>query len=372
MLLLARQHILLLFYGMKINSAFLIMSVCALLAACGGTQQPADKPTGDTANVAKTGANFDKNYTGLLGADSILMKLQAKERIISGSYFIKGKADEVFLSGAMYATDSIRLEGLDGANQTTTQFLGTIIGTTFSGQWGNKPFNLTETTAEYVAANYVVIDTVKYKLATKEKKNKVAKCNAKVVYPLIENPNNKPALAKIIADVEKNFLPALKDCDGYEAYDGQTLDYENEAIGSIILNDGVILGVELAGYNTGGAHPNGWTNTYYYDVETGSRIKLVDMFQGPNLKKLATLTQDKLKKKFKVKTLSAAGFFDNTINLKGDENFYVNRKNDSLFTLYFNPYEIGPYVMGDVEVEFKYSEVLPMLSNRTAFSKIIK
>ncbi len=357
---------------MKFKFSF-YLPIILLFTACGGTEPPVSKNSDTKGESVKTPPSFNKVYLGILNTDSVLMQLEAKDRILSGSYFYKGKTELVVLSGSLSENDSVRLEGIDAANKQMMLFNGIIKVNTFSGEWKqDKPmgqFSFTESVLEFTPEKYAVMDTLEYKLIKAEKKERPLKCICKTQYPQLDNPDNKATIAKINSDIKKNFIPVLSDCNGYEPYDGQTDDYENEAIGEVIFNNGEILGVELAAYATGGAHPNHGITTYYYDVATGNAIKLIDLFQGVNLQKVKTLIVAQLKKQYRTNNLSSLGF---DVSLSGDESFYVTAKPDSLFTFYFSPYEIAPYAVGDITVKFKFSEVKSLLSNRTAFSKVIK
>ena len=350
-----------------------LLPLILLITACGGTEPPVSKNSDASVESVKTPASFTKVYAGILNNDSALMQLEAKDRILSGSYFYKGQTEQVILSGSLSENDSVRLEGIDAANKQMMVFNGIIKGNTFSGEWKqDKPlgqFSFTESTLEFAPEKYVVIDTLEYKWVDDENKKTKQLCVCKIRYPQIENPGKKTELNKINEDIKKNFIAIMDDCDGYGPTEDQTDYYENEAMGKVIFNNGEIVGVELAAYNTGGAHPNHSITTYYYDVTTGNAIKLIDLFQGANLQKVKALIVTQLKKQFKTNNLSSLGV---DVALSGDESFYVTTSPDSVFQFHFSPYEIAPYAVGDIEVKFKFSEVKPLLSNRTAFSKVIK
>ncbi|UPT66356.1 MAG: DUF3298 and DUF4163 domain-containing protein [Sphingobacteriales bacterium JAD_PAG50586_3] len=357
---------------------YILISIPALLLiACGGkTDTSAESSTIDSikpANAAATGGI----YSGTLNGDTLVVKLDISNKIVSGNYFKKGSEDMVTLSGAMLQGDSAEVYEFSKSGDKGGVFKGLFKGgESFTGNWKTlpngtpQPFAFNKTTLEFNAVKYAGLDTLAYEIVKKNKRNKTARCNVKIQYAQLANANKKPEIDKINASIKKYAEAALSDCDGLERdeFSKDMPDFESEAIGGVIYNHKKILGVDIGWYNyLGGAHPNHGTNTYYYDVTTGRELKLIDLVQGPNLVKLSKLATASYNKAHKVKKASDGGLFQDNINLKGTEAFYITAKG---ITLTFSPYEIAPYVVGDIEVDIDLADLKPLITERSPFFKI--
>lgn len=354
----------------------LIFISTLLLAACGGkTGTSGESSTTDTTQT-KTAAATGGIYSGMLNGDTLVVKLDVANKIVSGSYFKKGSEEVITLSGAMLQGDSAEVYEFAKSGDKGGVFKGLFKGNeAFTGNWKTlpngapQPFAFTKTTLEFDAVKYAGVDTLAFEIIKKNKKNKPNRCNVKIEYPKLTNADKKPELDKINEAIKKYFEATLGDCDGFSR-DEYTVDsdFESEAIGGVIYNHKKIFGVDMGWYNyLGGAHPNHGTNTYYFDVTTGRELKLIDLVQGPNLVKLSKLATASFNKAHKVKKASDGGLFEDNIRLKGSEAFYITAKG---ITLTFSPYEIAPYVVGDVEVDIDLADLKPLVAERSPFFKV--
>ncbi|MCB0477020.1 MAG: DUF4163 domain-containing protein [Crocinitomicaceae bacterium] len=120
-------------------------------------------------------------------------------------------------------------------------------------------------------------------------------------------------------------------------------NFEIHANASVVFNKNGLMNYDLSVYSyTGGAHGNANTILRTYDIVSGKRLELTDMFQ------------DTVSLKSKMNEVFNATMPD---EIKSD--IYVDEipltnniqlaKDTLLF--YFNAYEIGPYSMGPVELK---------------------
>lgn len=119
-----------------------------------------------------------------------------------------------------------------------------------------------------------------------------------------------------------------------------------------------MLGLRISAYEfSGGAHGNDTTQFRNYDLRTGQRLSLNDLFK-PGYQKALNQEAEKVfrtqKQLTRWQSLEAAGFtFPNN-------RFAIN--NTLLMTptglvVHFNTYEIAPYVSGPTEIEMDYSAI---------------
>jgi len=115
--------------------------------------------------------------------------------------------------------------------------------------------------------------------------------------------------------------------------------------------------------DTGGAHPNTYYRTFTFDTKTGSEVKLADAFiPGTDY-----LTELSTKARLELPPLMAARYnidvstLDTTYVNSGTtpkaENFQNFYFEGSTFVLLFPPYQVGPYVLGMIELPFPAGEV---------------
>lgn len=110
---------------------------------------------------------------------------------------------------------------------------------------------------------------------------------------------------------------------------------------------------------TGGAHGLYSIEHHTYSLPGGYEIMLGDLFPVGFREKLDTLIRTKLYAQYEISDdegLAAAGFFPETII--ATENFRLTPDNIIFF---YNPYEIGCYALGNVEVSIPQAELEQLL-----------
>jgi len=120
-----------------------------------------------------------------------------------------------------------------------------------------------------------------------------------------------------------------------------------------------LVSLDFSGYEfTGGAHGLPLLGTFVFDLKTGQRLSLDDLFATQDyLKTLSGLAQADLKTR-DISTDSgwiASGTAPDTINYK-----YYYLTHDAL-VLVFPPYQVAPYVSGVQEVAIPYGKITSLL-----------
>ncbi|WP_113925614.1 DUF3298 and DUF4163 domain-containing protein [Cognataquiflexum aquatile] len=108
---------------------------------------------------------------------------------------------------------------------------------------------------------------------------------------------------------------------------------------------------------TGGAHPNTYRMYLNFDLTKNAPIKNEDLILDK--KGLLTLAEAKFKDYHDVPD-SVSLEKDGSFFLANDKDFFLPAAmgfEGEEFVLFFNPYEIGPYVMGSTELRFTREEI---------------
>lgn len=109
---------------------------------------------------------------------------------------------------------------------------------------------------------------------------------------------------------------------------------------------------------TGGAHGNHGTTYTVLDIKQHRQLKLDDIMSKEGRNALPQLLAKYFRKTYGLKPtdpLTAGGLFENTI--QPNDNFYITQKG---IGFHYQPYEIGPYALGDVALFIPFSELPSM------------
>ncbi len=121
------------------------------------------------------------------------------------------------------------------------------------------------------------------------------------------------------------------------------------------------LTLYTSGYEfLGGAHGNAWEVYDNYDIQHRKKLQLSDLITIDSAK-IGTLLEKKFRQDYDVPnrtSLKEFGLFENRI--KPNNNFYFD---DWGLTFVYNQYEIGPYVLGIIELFIPWNELKPYLKS---------
>lgn len=111
---------------------------------------------------------------------------------------------------------------------------------------------------------------------------------------------------------------------------------------------------------TGGAHPNSYTAFYNFDRQTGRNLSIRDLVSDTTA--LLPLVEKAFRQKQDIRPeqdLEAEGYFLEDGRFFLPENVGISR--DGL-VFYYNPYEIGAYALGPIDVLVPYAQLEDILT----------
>ena len=157
----------------------------------------------------------------------------------------------------------------------------------------------------------------------------------------------REAVQTTLADIQTNYLPVGMGPSGRE------YEVSVESEGTVI--DSLLGYVITRASYTGGAHGMYGTECHTYSLRDGFELSLADLFSQAALQRLDGMIREKIAAQYHASTddeLSEAGFFPEYI--APTENFLIS---ESGITFYYNPYDIGCYALGAVEVTLTPEEL---------------
>jgi hypothetical protein len=107
----------------------------------------------------------------------------------------------------------------------------------------------------------------------------------------------------------------------------------------------------------GGAHPNSFTIYKIFDVETGRRLSLSHLFSNEELKRCKTIAEQKFRTNrgmSDTSTYAYNGYWFSGNRFELTDNAALT---DSGVIFLYNPYDIGPYSMGAIELEITFADI---------------
>lgn len=131
--------------------------------------------------------------------------------------------------------------------------------------------------------------------------------------------------------------------------------YEISAEAEVTVTDSLVTYIISRWSFTGGAHGMYGIEYHTYSITDGYELSLADLFTAPQLLGMEKLLREKLYAQYGTDNdegLAEQGFFPEYIALT--ENFQITPEG---ITFYYNPYAIGCYALGAVEVAIGREEL---------------
>ena len=156
--------------------------------------------------------------------------------------------------------------------------------------------------------------------------------------------------------------------EGYNPSMGKgSFNWDKSVTFMVTRNSNNILSLGIRQYAfTGGAHGLQMTRFVNFDLISGGKINLGDIFTNEDIEVLHDSITTNLKRKYKIQateSLKNLGFFENEINIS--DNFTILRNG---FLFWYNPYELAPYSFGNVQIFVSFEQVLHLI-NRTSSTR---
>lgn len=314
-----------------------------------------------------------KTFRGIIGTKQIQLTLTRTGNKLSGTYFYQSTGKDVRLSGTIDAEGNFKLEEFDAANVKTGEFKGTWLKASdntayLAGEW---TLLKDDETIILNLGEEMVFFTGATKLVNKNfsEKNRQRKFRIMADYP--ELTGVSPAVAANFNKLIKDSV--MKEVDAFrkqmltmsdedmkffkennaEAFfeTGYMIYYANDKVISIGFGNSVHMG---------GAHPAYYSFAVNFDLVTGKKIELADLFK-PNSNYLKAIS-DYCIKKLKEQQ---ADFADDEQIAAGagakEENFKSWNIRKSGILIIFEPYQVAPGAAGAPEVFIPYSDLKSIL-----------
>ncbi|HMN18309.1 MAG: DUF3298 and DUF4163 domain-containing protein [Ignavibacteriota bacterium] len=219
----------------------------------------------------------------------------------------------------------------------------------------------------YSAADSVIIESRNY---SNSKSDSSIWIN--IDYPFILNVNNSEVINRINIALEDEFKQSIAwynemVSDTTVFFDEQyPMQYSFETGFEVFYNSKDFVSIVLNHYQfTGGAHGNYFAVGYNINLSDGSFLSLADIVQPGKLDLLAYECEEAILEKYQANSLFEAGLFENEIVISEDQDFYII---PGALVLQFDPYEIGPYAMGEITAEISFDKIKDILSEDLPFS----
>lgn len=219
----------------------------------------------------------------------------------------------------------------------------------------------------YSAADSVIIESRNY---SNSKSDSSIWIN--IDYPFILNVNNSEVINRINIALEDEFKQSITwynemISDTTVFFDEQyPMQYSFETGFEVFYNSKDFVSIVLKHYQfTGGAHGNYFAVGYNINLSDGSFLSLADIVQPGKLDLLAYECEEAILEKYQANSLFEAGLFENEIVISEDQDFYII---PGALVLQFDPYEIGPYAMGEITAEISFDKIKDILSEDLPFS----
>lgn len=193
-------------------------------------------------------------------------------------------------------------------------------------------------------------------------------------YPFLNNPK----VDSVIRDfVEKTGRAYIKDLnETYSDEEEKPANYDQwEMLGFFTADrpnpDIISITFSISSY-TGGAHGDLFVNVMNYDLKTGKEITLADMFADPQ-KAIELFSQGS---PAKLRAALGEGDIEEEMLSDGtaptDTNFAQFALNPNGLAVEFQPYQVGPWSIGQQHVDFTLDELMPAGPNPAIWPNLSK
>jgi hypothetical protein len=219
--------------------------------------------------------------------------------------------------------------------------------------------------------NYTKFDTLEIKVVNYVNSNSDSTVVINIDYPQIINFENAEIENKVNLFLEEEFNQSIAWFDELQmdssdfAELGTEMQFTFETGFQIEFNSQEFLSIALSHYQfTGGAHGNYFALGYNILMKDGSILSLKDIIKEDSFDLLAFECEQAILEKYEANSLIEAGLFEDEIEILDDQDFYIS---PGLLVLQFDPYEIGPWVMGEVTAEIPFEKIKDILKENLPF-----
>jgi len=363
---------------MRFETTFLLLLVVTIAAGCrkqAAEQHPGASPTPVAAEEAPAGGTAQAGdkyfFRGTIANLSIEMQLLRDGDRLSGTYFYPKVGKNISLTGTLDNSGNVTLTESDDSGKQTGLFKGKWQTASDSpdpsifeieGKWsrpdGSKQTEFIVTQQPYEFTGNVQITAKVIKEANKQKLYTVA-----AEYPQIDGDSrfdgfNREARALVTKDVAAFKTAETEDTDTtYTTTENQTstidmsydFHYATDNLISVAFSEGT--------YSRGAAHGNQLTQVLNYDVKSGKKLALGDLFKDKSkyLSVMAAYCQKDLQERAKkpdamvLPELIESGAGPKTDNYRA---WNITKKG---LWITFDPYQVAAYAAGPQYILVPYA-----------------
>jgi hypothetical protein len=184
-----------------------------------------------------------------------------------------------------------------------------------------------------------------------------------ITYPKLWGMEEETIEIKINSFLEEEFLKSIEWYEEFIAVQDSfpSIEYEAGMFFSFetgfdikLLNESY-LSLVLNHYEfTGGAHGNFYSMGYTFDLKSGDLITLDEIIKANSIPEITKLCERKLLEMYESPSISETGIFEDYIELTVEQDFHLL---PNALVFQFDPYEIAPYSMGNIEIILPYEEI---------------
>ncbi len=226
--------------------------------------------------------------------------------------------------------------------------------------------NLSAFNPIFSSADTIEIKTLNYSNSTAD-----SSVFINIDYPQIAGLENISVEQKINNFLEEEFkqsIPwyeeSLNDTSYFEDSD-YFMQYSFETGYKVEYNSKKFISIVLNHYQfTGGAHGNYFALGYNIRLSDGKVLTLKDIVKRDSFDILKDECEQAILESYHVRTLMEAGLFEDEIILEDEQDFYIT---PTALVLQFDPYEIGPYAMGEIIAEIPFTKIKDILKDNLPF-----
>lgn len=219
--------------------------------------------------------------------------------------------------------------------------------------------------------SYNKVDTVETKVVNYSSSNSDSTVVINIDFPQIINFENAEIENKVNLFLEEEFKQSiawfdeLKTDSSYFLEFGTEMQFTFETGFQVEYNSKEFISIALSHYQfTGGAHGNYFALGYNILMKDGSVLSLKDIIKDDSFDLLAFECELAILEKYEASSLIEAGLFEDEIEILNDQDFYIK---PGVLVLQFDPYEIGPWVMGEVTAEIPFEKIKDILKENLPF-----
>ncbi len=222
--------------------------------------------------------------------------------------------------------------------------------------------------------NYLIIleaDTLEIKALNYSNSPADSSVTINIEYPQISGLENIVSETKINAFLEEEFKQSipwyeeiLSDSAEYSEYPNE-IGFSFETGFQVQFNSQRFISIVLNHYQfTGGAHGNYFALGYNIDMKDGKVLTLKDIIKEDSFDLLTYECEQAILETYEANSLIEAGTFENELVIPEDQDFYIT---PAALVIQFDPYEVGPYAMGEIVAEIPFDKIKDILKDNLPF-----